>query len=190
MSFNIRSDDTCILWNKSEKTRCLPGLVFRSWFECQHSAWKPSESLSQPVQLHTDTSIASRLATLQNRLSHKCSSSRFSLSVQITTERKIDATPERRGIVGGVLLWSGIGCRCLQSSNSPLSQRNRKCSCCAGSWGRMSCILCRNWSQRREWRKKTFRAMFSYSLAHSSGPGGKWSAKKYPACLCMYSFTH
>lgn len=34
--------------------------------------------------------------------------------------------------------------------NSPLSQRNRKCSCCAGSWGRISCILCRNYRNGEE----------------------------------------
>lgn len=53
-------------------------------------------------------------------------------------------------------LWSGKRSRCIMIFNSPLSQRKRKWSCCAGSWGRMSCILSRNCSQRKDRTKPDF----------------------------------
>lgn len=43
--------------------------------------------------------------------------------------------------------------RCKVVVNSPLSQRKRKWSCCAGSWGRISCTRTRNCNQTREKRR-------------------------------------
>lgn len=101
--------------------------------------------------------------------------------------------PERRKVTEEVLCFLFKSSRCCLSVNSPLSQRNRKWSCCAGSWGRMSCTLSRNYSRRKEGRRdrvnfntrKTFREIFKWIFTVMSLEVKKKKKKQ----VSVYVFT-